>query len=265
MTYSSPVPVGSRIGSNFGQRSGGFHAGDDYPPPRTGQQGVPVYAIEDGVVIGDGANLLKGHSGDRNVLIQHAGGVLSYYGHLNTNNVAKGDKVKAGEKIGEMGYRGNVYPPGKNGTHLHLGIIVNGKFVDPSEFLASKRISVGKTKPVTPKASSTPTTSSSSTTSAKTKAWQKRQNFYGRAGLLVDGVMGSKSKAWKKWVEETQKAVNNYNGVRGEVVADGDYGPSFNSQVREVQKRNGLHQDGIVGPVMIKWLKAHGSKVSNRP
>lgn len=148
MAWSSPVPVGTRIGSNFGPRGSSIHLGDDYPPPKPGQQGVPVYAIGDGVVVGVGANLLKGHSGDRNVLIKHPGNIYSYYGHLNSNSVRLNQSVKGGQQIGVMGYRGNVQPPGPGGTHLHLGIIVNGSFVDPSVWLSGKGITVGKTPPV---------------------------------------------------------------------------------------------------------------------
>jgi len=268
MTWSSPVPTGTRSGSNFGPRNGILHAGDDYPPEKRGQQGVPIYAIGDGKVIGVGSGLLKGHSGDRNVLIQHAGGVLSYYGHLASNDVKVGQKVKAGQKIGVMGYRGNTVPSGPDGTHLHLGIIVNGKFVDPSVFLNGKGIKVGKTAPV--KASSggsqpKPKPSEKSKADPKVLAYQKRQNKYGKAGLLEDGINGSKTTAWKKWAKEAQEALSHFRPYVGKVVADGDYGPNFYTQVKNVQKRNGLYPDGMLGNVMAKWMRKNGSSLRNRP
>jgi len=265
MVWSSPVPAGCRVGSNFGPRGGSFHAGDDYPPPKTGEQNVPVYSIGDGKVIGVGAGLLKGHSGDRNVLIQHAGGVLSYYGHLNSNNVSVGQSVKAGQKIGIMGYRGNVQPAGKNGTHLHMGIIVNGVFVDPSVWLSKKGVVVGKSAPVKQTQPAKKPSKGSTKYSQAVYNYQVRQNKYGNAGLLPDGINGPKTKKWKSWVTQAQRALNHFKPYVGKVVPDGDYGPTFHKQVLNVQKRNGLYQDGFLGNIMAKWMRSHGSKIENRP
>lgn len=218
MAWSSPVPVGTRIGSNFGRRGSSIHLGDDYPPPKPGQQGVPVYAIGDGVVVGVGANLLKGHSGDRNVLIKHPGNIYSYYGHLNSNSVRLNQSVKGGQQIGVMGYRGNVVPRGPGGTHLHLGIIVNGSFVDPSVWLSRKGIRVGTTPPV--KASAPP----KGTTPVPSYKYPNVEVGTGASELKsawyqLLGALGYKGATWTR-VQSWLKASGEYTGR-----IDNDFGP----------------------------------------
>ena len=97
-------------------------------------------------------------------------------------------------------------------------------------------------------------------------AYQKRQNRYGAAGLYPDGIDGSYTKAWRGWVEQAQGFLNNYAGVQGEVVKDGDYGPRFANQVGIVQGRNGLVRDKILGNAMASWMRSKGSTaMRNRP
>lgn len=155
-TYSSPVPVGCRPTSGFRTKARPDHAGDDFAPPKPGQKGIPIHAVADGTVKSVGnTNGLPGHTG-RYVLIDHgihkdkygADRMQSYSGHLASYSVRAGDKVKAGQVIGEMGETGNA-----SGVHLHLGVLCNGKFIDPSDWLARKGVTIGKTAPVKPQAS----------------------------------------------------------------------------------------------------------------
>ena len=61
------------------------------------------------------------------VVIEHAGGVTSLYGHLQTGlAVHVGDDVVAGQVIGAVGMTGNT-----TGPHLHLEIDVTGVPLDP--------------------------------------------------------------------------------------------------------------------------------------
>jgi murein DD-endopeptidase MepM/ murein hydrolase activator NlpD len=214
-TWSSPLPVGCRATSNFGPRGGVFHAGDDFGPPKPGQQGVPVFAVAAGTVVDTGnGNVLKGHSGN-GVLIDHGSKVRSYSGHLASFSVSPGQKVKAGQKIGVMGYTGNVKPSGSAGTHLHLGILINGTFVDPSVFLGSRGVVVGKTKPV---AQSTPAPANPD--------YQRNVN-----------------------IQNAMKAMGFYKGV-----VDGRNGPMQIAAVKAFQKKYGLVPDGVYGPkTEAKW------------
>lgn len=152
-TYSSPVPVGCRPTSGFRTKARPTHAGDDFAPPKPGQKDVPITAVADGTVSAVGnTNGLPGHSG-KYVLIDHGihadkygrDRMKSYSGHLASYSVKAGAKVKAGEVIGIMGETGQA-----TGIHLHLGVLCNGKYIDPSEWLARKGVTIGKTAPVKP-------------------------------------------------------------------------------------------------------------------
>lgn len=63
----------------------------------------------------------------RTVLIDHGLGVFSAYFHLDTALVRRGDLVKAGQEIARVGQSGLA-----TGPHLHYGIYVNGRDVDPA-------------------------------------------------------------------------------------------------------------------------------------
>lgn len=154
-TYSSPVPVGCRPTSGFRTKARPDHAGDDFAPPKPGQKGVLIHAVADGTVKRIGTKIMAGHTG-KAVWIDHgihedkygADRMESYSGHLAVISVRAGEKVKAGQVIGEMGETGNA-----TGIHLHLGVLCNGTFIDPSDWLERKGVTVGKTAPVKPTAS----------------------------------------------------------------------------------------------------------------
>ena len=153
-TYSSPVPVGCRYTSGYGNRTLGgrvsFHAGSDYAPPKPGQTGVKLYAISDGVVLRTGTNIRQGHSG-KALEIDHGmrtgngstDRMVTYYGHVKKFFVKKGERVRAGQLIAEMGRTDNV-----TNVHVHIGVLANGRFINPHRWLATKGIDPGKTRPV---------------------------------------------------------------------------------------------------------------------
>ena len=94
------------------------HAGIDLPAKR----GTSVIAPAAGVVVDVGDYVLSG----RTVLVDHGQGVVSAYFHLDTTTVSKGDVVRAGDRIGRVGATGLA-----TGPHLHFGIYLHGKDVDP--------------------------------------------------------------------------------------------------------------------------------------
>lgn len=94
------------------------HAGIDLPARR----GASVVAPAAGIVTDVGDYILSG----RTVLIDHGQGVVSAYFHLDTAVVSKGDVVRAGDRIGRVGATGLA-----TGPHLHYGLYVHGKDVDP--------------------------------------------------------------------------------------------------------------------------------------
>lgn len=116
--------------SGFGGRWGVTHYGIDL----ANKIGTPIYAVTDGVVISSGPASGFGMW----VRVRHPGGWISVYGHINRSVVHVGQQVKAGQKIAEMGNRGQ-----STGPHLHLEIWdPNGKKVNPLPWLASRGIRV---------------------------------------------------------------------------------------------------------------------------
>lgn len=123
--------------SCFCARWGTFHEGIDL----AGRLGSPILAVGDGKVIEAGPA-----SGFGNwVVIQHANGDVSIYGHMRYYYVKVGQSVTAGQEIAVVGAEGNV-----TGPHLHLGIRqggANGPYVDPVTWLAARGVAVGPYNP----------------------------------------------------------------------------------------------------------------------
>lgn len=64
------------------------------------------------------------------VIINHADGYQTLYGHLSSYNVNAGDSVGRGQVIGKMGSTGR-----STGTHLHFEVRRNGVLLNPLSFL----------------------------------------------------------------------------------------------------------------------------------
>lgn len=103
--------------------SSGYHTGVDFSCPT----GTPVRAVAAARV---GSVGLAGAYGNRVVLI-HSPGFETWYCHLSSIAVTKGQQVSAGTVIGRSGATGNV-----SGAHLHLEVRVNGVHRDPTPYLS---------------------------------------------------------------------------------------------------------------------------------
>ena len=100
-----------------------FHTGIDLVEPF----GSPVYAADDGVVALVGAT----QTGYGNyVVIAHAGGFDTLYGHLSAALVKVGQQVTQGTVVGLEGSSGS-----STGPHLHFELRVNQRPVDPTPYL----------------------------------------------------------------------------------------------------------------------------------
>ncbi len=97
------------------------HDGVDISAPR----GTPVYAAADGQVRFSGINGGYG----RMVILDHKYGYRTGYGHMQRLFVRKGQYVKRGEKIGEVGNTGI-----STGPHLHYEVRYKGKPINPRPF-----------------------------------------------------------------------------------------------------------------------------------
>jgi len=127
------VPTDGRLTTCFCQRWGTMHWGIDLAAPL----GTPISAAADGVVLRAGPASGYGNA----VYIQDADGNVQIYGHMKYYNVEAGDVVSAGDQIAKVGNQGQ-----STGPHLHFEIHtggMNGKPIDPEEWLGERGLSVG--------------------------------------------------------------------------------------------------------------------------
>lgn len=132
-TYSGgamswPIPSSHYITSPFGNRihpitkTWKFHTGLDIG----GSTGASIIAASSGTVI-----MASWYYGYGNcVMIDHGGGVVTLYGHLNSMSVSNGQSVSRGQQIGTCGSTGN-----STGPHLHFEVRKDGSYVDPFSYV----------------------------------------------------------------------------------------------------------------------------------
>lgn len=117
-------PVRGTILSHYGAKSGGlFNDGINIAATR----GTAVKAAENGVVAYAG-NEVKGMG--NLIIIQHSGGWMTVYAHMDSMTVRRGAKVSVGSKIGTVGATGKVDRP-----QLHFEIRKGTKAYNPSSYL----------------------------------------------------------------------------------------------------------------------------------
>jgi murein DD-endopeptidase MepM/ murein hydrolase activator NlpD len=86
---------------------------------------APVTAANDGKVIHAQYLGIYGNC----IILDHGMGVQSLDGHLSAFQVKEGDEVKKGQQIGVSGQTGMA-----GGDHLHFSMLVNGQFVNATEW-----------------------------------------------------------------------------------------------------------------------------------
>ncbi|MCQ2139331.1 MAG: peptidoglycan DD-metalloendopeptidase family protein [Bacteroidales bacterium] len=111
-------PYQTKVYSKFGYRHKRRHQGCDLPYP----VGTPVKATFDGKVrinkwVGGYGNL---------IVIRHANGLETFYGHLSKSLVEEGEWVRAGQTIALGGSTGR-----STGPHLHFETRYQGYAFDP--------------------------------------------------------------------------------------------------------------------------------------
>lgn len=95
-----------------------------------GKVGKKVVAMTAGTVI----KVIEDPLFGTEVIIDHGNNIEGHYYNLKKAvDVAEGDKVNAGEKIGAVGKTADV--ESKLPAHLHFGIKQNGKWIDPISFI----------------------------------------------------------------------------------------------------------------------------------
>ena len=126
------LPFHGRITSTFGHRENPFgginvetHKGLDIAGPA----GSPVKSMAMGTVEFAG---VRGGFGNC-IMIKHANGFETLYGHLSKILVRVGENVEIGQIIGKIGSTGR-----STGPHLHYEIHKNGQKINPQSFLTLK-------------------------------------------------------------------------------------------------------------------------------
>jgi murein DD-endopeptidase MepM/ murein hydrolase activator NlpD len=122
--------LGASTGSSFGWRIDPFtgrsalHTGLDF----SADPGTSILAAAGGVVVAQEYHAAYGNM----IEIDHGNGLISRYAHASRVFVKKGDLIKRGKKIAEVGTTGR-----STGSHLHFEVLVQGVQQDPQKFLAA--------------------------------------------------------------------------------------------------------------------------------
>lgn len=200
MKIVHPVKAGTRVTSGFRSPKRPDHTGTDY----AAATGTPIYAAHAGVV-----ELNKNDRAGLNVEV-NADGLVTGYSHLSRVTVKAGQRVEAGDKIGEAGATGNA-----TGPHLHFYVVKRGKFINPSTWLRSA------SKP-------------SSSGGSSSKPSKGRVLALGTWDDPEVGELQRVLNAWFPWKKPLLKV-------------DNDYGTRTQARVKWFQARAGLTVDGRAG------------------
>ncbi|MBO4914528.1 MAG: M23 family metallopeptidase [Oscillospiraceae bacterium] len=127
-TGSFRWPVYGRITSGFGYRNTGirgastYHQGIDI----AASYGTTIVAADGGTVIYTGYKGAMGYT----VIIDHGNGYQTYYEHCSSFLCSAGQHVYKGQSIARVGSTGV-----SSGAHCHFGILKNGTYVNPVNYL----------------------------------------------------------------------------------------------------------------------------------
>jgi murein DD-endopeptidase MepM/ murein hydrolase activator NlpD len=121
---STGSPFGWRIDPITGRTA--LHTGLDFPTP----VGTPIYAAAGGIVVTQEFHFQYGNM----IEVDHGNNLISRYAHTSKVFVKKGDLIKRGQKIAEVGTTGR-----STGPHLHFEVLVQGVPQDPQKFLSAGR------------------------------------------------------------------------------------------------------------------------------
>ncbi len=129
--YKSPLY--GIITSKYGYRDhpiiedASFHTGLDI----AAKSGTAISAFADGTVIESGKNKTYGNY----LLIEHKNGIRSFYGHNSRLSVKKGQRVKLGQKVAEVGSTGM-----STGPHLHFEVRKGTTRLDPALYVSPETV-----------------------------------------------------------------------------------------------------------------------------
>ncbi|MDO5484161.1 MAG: M23 family metallopeptidase, partial [Desulfovibrionaceae bacterium] len=121
-------PATGFVSSSFGMRSSPFGRGRKFHKGLdiSNRTGTPIVATAQGTVILAARDGAYGNS----VEIDHGGGIVTKYAHLQKFTVQSGQWVRRGQLIGNMGMSGR-----STGPHLHYEVRLNGVPVNPMRYI----------------------------------------------------------------------------------------------------------------------------------
>lgn len=132
MMVPTMQPVAGSLGSSFGWRIDPFngrsalHTGLDFQA----NTGTPILAAAGGVVV-----VQEFHPEYGNMIeVDHGKDLITRYAHASRVYVKKGDLIKRGQRIADVGNTGR-----STGPHLHFEVLVRGVPQDPQKFLNAGR------------------------------------------------------------------------------------------------------------------------------
>ncbi|WPB88818.1 transglycosylase family protein [Streptomyces malaysiensis] len=132
--HTAPVsgPVSAAYGIRGARWASGHHTGVDFAVP----VGTSVHAAAPGTVVAAGWGGAFGYQ----VIVRHADGLYTHYGHLSALTVRTGQSVEAGVLIARSGSTGYA-----TGPHLHFEVRTGPRFgsdIDPLAYLRSHGVGV---------------------------------------------------------------------------------------------------------------------------
>lgn len=231
---AAPLEGNPRISSHYGPRWGRQHRGTDFAV----KVGTPVMSVESGTVRSAG---FKNNSCGGTIIVKHDNGYRSSYCHMSKINVNKGDRVEKGDVVGLSGGRkGGKGAGNSQGPHLHFGLKLNGRWVDPEDHINKSDIVV-------------PT---------------QRDNFENPTIEREDGSLylwdgcgkrgcrgGEGPKDQEDAVEIMQQNLINNNYILPKFGVDGKFGRETLSAVNAFQKDHGFKVGEIVDRETLKGME----------
>lgn len=123
-----PCPAYTRISSYFGPRS------QPVPGASTNHKGVDLAAPYGANILASAAGVVTtarySASAGNYVVIAHGNGMSTVYMHASSLCVSVGQTVSQGQVIAKVGSTGY-----SSGNHLHFGVIKNGTYVNPLNYI----------------------------------------------------------------------------------------------------------------------------------
>lgn len=197
--YKITYPYGMRtiLGST------GFHQGVDLVAVAENGGAISdwILAFDSGVVTDADYNSVSGYY----CRIRHDDTAETLYCHFlkDTLRVKKGDHVERGDVLGYMGNTGR-----STGAHLHFGISLYGKYVDPEPYFEKSLNNVNNI----------------------TLTHNRK--------VLKQGAQGEEVRLLQTLL--------NFHGAK--LVSDGSFGPATDKALRAFQDERNLASDGSAGP-----------------